>query len=146
MDETKQIAENSAQTKQNVVSREMASNEVHGWLKARKIRQRRINDYEESIEEIIDAVVDGEITFDGDNLIFHLTDGVGDQQDIKKLTFKPRITVQNIRQRLKKVPSGDVDGRVMAYVGSATNTSKNVLEQISSTDWSLIQTIAVFFM
>lgn len=132
--------------KQNVVSRDMASSEVFEWLKSRKIRQRRIDEHEDSVNEIIDCVVDGDITFEGDKLIFHLAEPIGDEQNVKKLIFEPRITMQQIRQRLKKVPAGDMDGRVMAYVGSATNKSKSVLEQISSTDWSLIQTIAVFFM
>ena len=127
-----------------VMTYEQAEKEVNGWLDEKGVRPRKRKDSEDSIETLIEAVQDGDIYFDEDgNLIQKLSQKVGDQEE---LTYQSRITLKEVRVRLKNIKTNDIDGRVMAYIAAATKQPLGIIDEMSTNDYSLSQAVAVFFM
>jgi hypothetical protein len=131
-----------------VVTPEQADNELTAWLDEKRVKPRKRKESSDTIETLIEAIEDGDITFDekGD-LIQILSDPAGEGSlKVEKLKYKTRITLKEVRVRLKNVKSNDIDGRVVAYISAATGENSAVIDELSTTDWSLSQSIAVFFM
>jgi len=134
-------------SEQSVISHEIAEKEVKQWLANKGIRKRKVEESADTIEILVEAVQDGDISFGDDGRIEQLlSHPIGDNADIKKLVYNDRISLQQVRDKLKGLKSNDLDGRVLAYVASATNKPIPLLNKIDTSDWSLAQSIAVFFM
>jgi hypothetical protein len=133
----------------SAVSYEVAEQEVHGWLKECRFRKRKIESNKEYVDQLIEAVENGDITIDEDTkeIVMPLVFPIGENGSVSELKFKTQLKVKEYRQRLNsgRVQAGDSDGRILAYISALTGQHFNVISELSSEDNSLASSIAIFF-
>jgi hypothetical protein len=128
------------------VSREVATEEVDGWLDFKGVRSRKRESNKEYIEQLIEGVEDGYLSVDEDhNIHFELAQAMGNDNDITKLVFKPKMKVKDYHPHLKNVKPGDSDGRMMAYICGLTGKNSGIITQLDTEDLTIATNIAVFF-
>ncbi len=128
------------------VSREVAIEEIEGWLDYRRERPKKREANKEYIEQLIEGVEEGVLSVDEDhNIIFELAFPIGNEKQIKELKFKPLLQVKDYHPHLKTVKSGDSDGRMMAYICGLTGQNSGVISQLYTNDLTMATNIAVFF-
>lgn len=125
-----------------------AIKEINEWLDYKKVRPKKRETNEDSIEELVDAIECGDLIFDKDTkeLKLQLAVPLGTNEQIKELTFKARISVGEVHPYLKKIKTGDGDGRLLAYVKALTNETDILIESMDTGDQSLATCIVVFFL
>ena len=130
-----------------VVSREVAQSEIDKWLDHKKISAKKREQQKDSIDSLVDAVVEGTLVLKEDFTLVHTlkfpTDG---ESPIKTLEYKPRLKMDIVHAHLQNVKSTDADGRVAAYVAALTTKSKTIVKALDTEDYSVAQSIAVFFL
>ena len=128
------------------VSREVATEEVEGWLDFKGVRARKRESNKEYIEQLIEGVEDGFLSIDEEkNIHFELARPIGNDKQIKQLKFKPLMQVKDYHPHLKSVKPGDSDGRMMAYICGLTGENSGVIAQLDTEDNTIATNIAVFF-
>ncbi len=130
-----------------VVSREIATTEVYKWLDFKKINEKKRDAQKDQIESLIDALVDGSLILNPD-FTFTQTLKFPTEGELKIITldYKPRLKMQAIHAAMGGVKSGDVDGRVLAYIAALTSTTKAIIKDLDTEDYSISQSIAIFFL
>lgn len=133
-----------------LITREQAEKEINGWLDTRKIRERKREEKSEEIETLIGAVMDGVLRVDAEGrliqeLAFPIEDEDG-QIEFKELTFKNRLNAKELKKYTKGINSSDAFELIRAYTAALTNKSKGEIELLESTDSSLTNTVATFFL
>lgn len=128
-----------------VMNEELAKTEVQKWLEHKRVKPRKIESNEASIEELENGFADGSLVLNPETheIDLHLLFPIGD--NVNKLTFKPRINVGQVHQRLREVKTGDVDGRIKAYISTLTNQPTNIIGSMDTEDYNLASSIAIFF-
>ncbi|HXP49324.1 MAG TPA: hypothetical protein VN922_05185, partial [Bacteroidia bacterium] len=98
------------------------------------------------IDILVDAMVEGWLTL-GDDSVFtqKLKFPLTGELKMDSLTYKNRLTLSETQTYLQNVKTGDGDGRLLAYVCSLTSKGKAVLKNLDTEDYSVAQSIAVFF-
>lgn len=126
------------------MSRELAEKEVYQWIHSKKVKQKKIEGNADSIETLIDAFSEGNLSLNPESnvLTLKLSFPAG---NINSLDFKPRLKVSETHKRLKSVKASDIDGRVLAYVSALTDQSSGIVGDLDTEDYSICQAIAVFF-
>ncbi len=129
---------------------EMAQAEVNKWLDAKKVKQRKRESYPDAIEHITNAIAEGSLFLSEDfkltqKLSFPVCDNSG-AEVFSELEYKPRLTVFDTQAATKNVKAGDADGRIMAYASALTGKSNGLLGKLDTEDYTLVQSITVFFL
>lgn len=133
------------------ITRENATNEVNAWLDYKNVSQRKREENQDSIEDLIDFLVDGTLSInDNTNEITHnlkvpLTGAEGQTLE-SELVYKARMTVKDLNVHLKGVKANDADGRVMAYICALTGQSRNILNLMDTVDYSIAGSLVVFYI
>lgn len=130
------------------VTPEMAEEEVQKWLDFKKISPSKRTDKKDQIKQLVNAIIDGDISINEENEIVQVLKtpiGTGDKQ-IKEFKYKPRITVGAVQQHLKNIQTSDADGRVVCYIQALTGQSAGMIKGLDSVDYDIAQTIAIFFI
>lgn len=126
---------------------ETAQQDVEKWLELKKIGSAKRQSMKDSIESLVDGIRDGILSIkDTGEIQQTLKFPLGEDEAVKTLVFKPRISIKEVKPYLKEVRSSDVDGRLSAYVAALTNTSKDIIEKMDSEDSGVSNSIAVFFL
>lgn len=129
------------------VSKEIATQEINKWLDFKKVNDKKKEAQKDQIESLVDALVDGSLVLNADFVLTQTlkfpTEG---ELKIISLDFKPRLKMQAIHNAMGGVKSGDVDGRVLAYIAALTSTPKAVIKDLDTEDYSISQSIAIFFL
>jgi hypothetical protein len=129
------------------VNKEMASEEVNSWLDAKKISSKKREVQADTIETLIDAVMEGHLTLKEDKSFdMALKFPLEGEQPLNVLNFKSRIKTETVARHLQGVKPSDVDGRLLAYVAALTSQTKALIGKLDTEDQSLAQAIAVFFV
>lgn len=129
------------------VSLDVAKKEVDKWLDYKCVNEKKRESYEEQIEILIDAIADGILTLAEDNTLVHkLLFPLEGELPLSELKYKPRIKVSTIQAHLNGVKSKDADGRLCAYVAALTSKPKAVIQGLDTEDYSVSQSIAIFFL
>jgi len=126
------------------VSPEVAKKEVEKWLDFRRVRKRKREENESTINELIEAFEDGILILDPETHVIKqklLFDKAGK----KELNFKPSMSVGEGQRALKGIKTTDSHGMLLAYVSELTGEVKEVLRQLDSEDYGIARTIAGFF-
>lgn len=119
--------------------------ELNKWLDFKKVAQRKRETYKDAIETLANGISDGLLTVD--DKTYAITQTLSfPAGDIKTLTFKPRLTVQDIKNKTATLKAGDSDGRMTAYVSALTDVSMGELSKMDTEDYNICQSIAVFFI
>lgn len=143
--ETKKEESNS---EKKVVNLDVATSEVEMWLDYKKVGSKRRDAREDSIESLIDGVESGILKLNTDTKEWTQTMKfpIGEGGKITELKYKPRAGVAIIHRHLREVKEGDADGRLLAYIAVLTGVNKAILGKMDSEDFSLGQSISIFFI
>lgn len=131
------------------VDREIATKEVNDWLDKKKISPSKRESKKDSIENLILAVMDGDLTVNEKGEFVQTLKFPGEAANsVKTLTYKQRILIGDVQHHIKnnKIAITDFDGRIACYIQALTGQPFAVLASIESTDYDVMQSIAVFFM
>lgn len=130
------------------VSREVAEQEVYAWLDYKKVSTKKRESYKEHTDTLVDAIVDGYLSLNKDDMSFEHTLKFPTEGEmlLTKLTYKPRLKVQTVHLHLQNVKSNDADGRLCAYIAALTSKPKELVKHLDSEDYSIGQSIAIFFL
>lgn len=126
-----------------VLSNKVARNQVNTWLDKKKVKQKKRDDFEENIEDLVSGFETGQLILNDDNSIsMNLIFPIG---EIKTLTFKPRITTADKRPYMRKVKTGDVRGTIVATGCALTGQATGIIERLDTEDFDLLSAISLFF-
>jgi len=130
-----------------VVSKEIAEQEVIKWLDYKRVKDNTRESYKSAIEELQTAIELGELVLN-ENFEFEqkLVFPVGNDSNIDKLVFKPRLNIGEIQKAMKGVKSDDAQGMVMSIVSALTVQTTGILKQLDTQDYGVCQNIALFFI
>ena len=128
------------------VSPQVAMQEVERWLDLKRIKASKRESNADTIEGLAESFEDGTLTLDDKGSItMNLTFGIGENESIKQLKFKPRISVGEIHQSLKGIKGTDADARIIAYMAALTGQMPAVIRKLDTTDHGIASGIVVFF-
>lgn len=130
------------------VTREQAVIEFNQWLDAKKIpRTRRVEkNGEESGQylEVLEAVIDGDISFTPDNeVIYKLKYPITGQSEMKELKFKFRITIGELQAKIGNIKDDNL--RVFAVMSAYTGESTGMLKAMDTVDFGVASSVASFY-
>ena len=129
------------------LTRSVATKEINGWLDAKKIKDGQRESSKDSIETLIECVMEGDLLVNADGtLTQNLLFPIGSNGEIKALTFKNRLNDRMLEPHLKGIKGTDVFAVLSAYIAALTDTTKTVLSHLDSADSRVGKSIAVFFM
>ena len=137
---------------ENFVSEEIAKKEVSKWLDHKNVSQRKREKKEtvQQIETITDAICDGDLVLDKDfNLVQSLRNPVKDNDGkvvLSKLTFKPRLLLEDVESHLMNVKATNTIGMLAAYTSALTGENSSLLKKIDTDDNKTAQAIVMFFL
>ena len=131
------------------INREVASKDVYGWLDSKKIMESTKESNEDSIELLIDAVVEGIVVIDDKTFLMthNLQFPIGEDKAVKSLTYKNRINDFNLEPCMKGVKPTDSQGMMRAYIQALSGQSKSILKGLDQgTDKKISQAVVIFFL
>jgi len=121
---------------QNKLTRELAILEVESWLNFKQIGDRKR-----------EAIMEGTLSLKEDKTFVHtLKFDTGGEIPVKVLEYSPRLKVSVVKTCLQGVAASDADGRICAYVAALTSKATGIINALDTEDYSLAQSIAVFFL
>jgi len=129
------------------ISYELAQAEVEKWLSKNRIKSSKRKASEPVIESLIEAVMYGQLVFD-ENLIItqNLDFPLGEDGSLKSLTYKERITKKEVDDKLSAMKNKDGSASITAYVAALTLQPVAIIDKLDTRDYSISQSIAVFFI
>lgn len=132
----------------NKVAREVAEAEIKSWLDKKKVFESTRESYKDSIEVLVDAMVEGYLTLDEKD--FTLTHTLmfppEKEQSFTELKYKSRLNDNMLQPFLSGVKTSDADGRLLAYVAALTGVNRGILKAIDTADKKISMAIAIFFL
>lgn len=130
------------------ISREVAELEIKAWLDFKRVEERKRLAFVDSIETLIEAVMDGRLVLRKEDhfLIQNLAFPTTGDDPITKLEYKPRLKVFEVHQQTANERPGDAEARILAYVAALTGKVKGIIKQLDTEDYTICQSIAVFFV
>jgi hypothetical protein len=66
--------------------------------------------------------------------------------NIYSLTYKPFVNIDTVRGHLKGIKARDSNGMICGYIAALTSKRKDVIENLDTSDYSIAQSIVVFFL
>ena len=133
--------------KKQVLTRTMAVKEVNKWLDGRKYGKLKREEHEDSIDAIAVALCEGELVLKTDGTFEQtLLWPIGNDESIKKLTYKTRCTSGEVEPKLARVKGNNFQGILTAYISVLTNEPVAIIKNMESVDRSTAQSIATFFL
>ena len=130
-----------------LINKEIAESEISKWLDFKKVSSKRRESKQENIDALIDAVIDGHLVLNENNSFTHtLKFPIGENGQITKLEYKPRLEVKEIQLQMQGIKSTDLHGMILSYVSALTGKAKGIVSAMDSEDYTIAQGIAIFFM
>ena len=130
------------------VTHEVAQNEINSWLDKKKVFASIRDANKESIENLVEAVVEGVLTLDSSS--FELTQillfPLGEGGVTKSLVYKARLNDNLLKPHLKNVELKDLEGRFAAMTAALTGETKGVYLAMDTADTRITKSILVFFL
>lgn len=130
----------------NFIDKETATAEVNGWLDEKKYSARKREENKEHVERLIGYVEDGILIFDENKIVQTLKFPFGEETTIDKLEYKKRLTVEAVQLQMQNVKASDTNGMILAYAAALTIKPKGFLKKLDTEDYSVLQSIVVFFL
>jgi hypothetical protein len=131
------------------VSKEVASKEIGNWLDYKKVDEVKRKDSADNIELLVNAIESGDLSYDSkDNFLTQkLKWPIGENDAIKELKYKARLSMKDVSLRTKNVKAGDAFALIEAYICALTEQNSGIIGCLdSSTDNKIAQSIASFFL
>jgi len=129
------------------VSKESAIEEITQWLDYKKLSENKREAQKDQIDTLVEAMVDGSLVLQPDKtLVQKLKWEIGEGSGAtKSLSYKPRLRMSEVHEKMHGVKSSDADGRIIAYVCALTSEAKGIIKAMDTEDYSIAQAIAIFF-
>lgn len=133
-------------TKQ-IVNIDTATADVNRWLTCKRISGKRQEKLKENIDELISLVSDGSLVINDDCLIVQeLLFPIGNNGEVKKLTWKPRLTLVDISRASSASSKFDLQDHIASRIAAATSTPLQLIKNMDTEDKAVSDAIAVFFI
>lgn len=130
-----------------VVSEELARREFSGWLDAKRISERKREQYKDQEDILVEAIMAGDLVVEEKGLLLKLLFPTNDGEGISVLNFKNRLTVGERQATTKGVAANDAEGRLIAYIAALTDQPAGVIKKLESgEDYERASAIAVYFL
>lgn len=131
------------------VAREVATEEIQSWLDAKKVSEKKREEYASQIDTMVEAVCEGNLTLDSSSK--DLTQSLkfpiaGEGSTINTLKFKARVKIEAIRVQLASVKTTDPIAMQLGYLAALTGTPRGILKELDTDDYSTATAILVFFL
>lgn len=128
-----------------VMTSEIAKNDLNAWLDAKRIKSKDREAKADQIEQLLEAMEDGALVLDPEtnNLIYTLNFEVAGK---KVLTFKPRVTVSELNDKLRGVDGTKPNEMLVAYIAATTELSLGIIKKIDLSDYKIGQAVCMFFL
>ena len=131
---------------ENLISKEVAQNEVNRWLDSKRIGGKKRIAYEKTIEELVSYVEDGTLILNENNTWVHkLLFPIESEKTTSELVYKNRLNVDEVTNGLKGA-DGSPQDMVKCYVSLLTGKVKGIINKLDTQDYSVCQSISVFFL
>lgn len=128
------------------VNADVARKDIESWLDSKKVRQSRREGRDIQIEDLIAAIQEGVLMYDDKtHVLTHTLINPPEDAPVKEMKYKHRIRPIDVEPYLKGVSPTDADGRVRAWIQALTGQPMNVVRKLDTEDYSLAQSIALFF-
>lgn len=129
------------------ISREVAAQEINGWLDYKKISAKKRELHKDAIDNLVDAVVEGALTLN-ENFEFTQTlkFPLEGEANLTALKYKPRVKVETVQMHLQGVKPTDNYGLIHSYIAALTTQPKSLIKNLDTEDYSVAYGIAIFFM
>lgn len=129
---------------ENVVSEELAIETVESWLDVKKVNAKKRIENEKLIQELVGLVQDGTLVLtDKFHWKHKLIFPIGENEQIKELIYKPRISVEEIIDGSKGVKQEELG---LVYISILTGQVKGIIKKLDLSDYTVSQIIAGFFL
>jgi len=132
------------------INREQAEKEVTAWLDKKKVYAETREKYQQYIDIMIEAMMNGDIKID--ETTFEITHTllfqVGEDKETATTSLKylARINDKKIQPHMRGVKSDDADARLNALIAAITSTSKTDISLLDTADKRIATAIGIFFM
>lgn len=139
------------ESKSPKVSKETAEADINAWLEYKKEDDRER--FKDSIETLVKAIMTGHLIIqtkdpaakDYMHMVQTLKIPSDSADAIKKLTYKPRLSVAQTRVVLKGVKTDDLVAFGIAYGQALTGENSQIIANLDTADFRITQAIAGFF-
>lgn len=133
------------------VSKETAEADINAWLDYKKEDDRER--FKDSIETLVKSIMTGHLVIqtkdpaakDYMQMVQTLKIPSETPDAIKKLTYKPRLSVAQTRAVLKGVKTDDLVAFGIAYGQALTGENSQIIANLDTADFRITQAIAGFF-
>ena len=129
----------------SVVTEEQAQKEVLDWLNFKNMSTRKRKDHEYSINVMVSAIMDGDLSKFDDQWVQSLRITMGTAKELKFENRKDVGTFQSVLKQ-QKVDGQDSDGRLTTAVSVLTGGSFSMVNTLDEEDRNLAHAIALFFL
>lgn len=130
------------------VAQEVALADITRWLDHKKIPHFKRTGNQQSIDTLVEYVMEGTLVVGQDCKIVHVLSTPIEVAgtSIGQLTYKPRLTVAEVKAKAAGVKSSDASGMLLSYVSAMSDQPMQILEKMDTADNSIASTIALFFL
>ena len=129
-------------------NREACAKEFDAWLDFKRVSASKRADNEANEKVLVDAMEEGSLTINPDDsfsMKYDLVFPIGNEGQIKSMTFKSRMTVAD-KKPLAKVDPMDADGRLAAILAALSGQHTRILGELDTEDMRTLQSLAVYFL
>lgn len=128
------------------VSQEVAEKEIESWLDYIETGRKKKEAGADLKEILVDAVMDGILVLNEDKTLTQkLKFPLGEKEEVKILTYKPRVKLQTMRVCTQGIKNTDALGLQAGVISALTGTDRNIINQMEMVDFNIGQAISVFF-
>lgn len=130
------------------ISQEVAQSEINNWLKKRKVFKSQIEQNKGSIDLLVDAMVEGLLTYDPttNKLTQTLLFPLGDGGVTKEIVWGFRLNQEMQDPHMKGLDIQDIEGRFAAMTAALTESPKSLYKKLDTADSKVSKAILVFFL
>ena len=130
---------------ENLVSKAVATIDIERWLDLKKVSAKKREDLKGEIDSMICFIEEGVLSIDENCIITHqLKFPIGENDSIKELTYKVRVSADDLTDGQKGVTTGA--DLIAANVATLTGKVKATIRKLDSEDYSVCKAIVAFFM
>lgn len=132
-----------AEETEDAVVKDVAEQEIKKWLDHKKVNDKRREAYQAYIDNMVQAVRDGNLTMDDSFILTHKL--LFPAATVEAMNYKVRMTKGQVDKALKGIKVDDADGRLVGYLCALTDQPIGIIRAMDTEDYSLAQSIAIFF-
>lgn len=137
-----------APTGKKVINEAVARKDVERWLDFKKVGASKREDNSAAIDGIVAAVMDGDmiISQEGHEITHVLRFPIGNNNAIKELNYKARLSIKERNKKLKGTKATDTADYLVALIAALASENKAVIEELDTEDHNIAQNVALFFI